>query len=188
MLPPDDAHDDRAGDRAEDSHEDDRYDDDLDDDEDLYDDDVGLGGAPAGRTHAGQPIRDFNAGEPIPDLSRIPQAQWRAALAPVSRKTRLLAAAAAPTLEGARVASIIVGDLMLGDAESRARNAPPPSAPPGATVTPGADRQVGFRLKPDDYERLGRVARLYGVRPSALARLLTVRGVNLALHDERRGR
>jgi hypothetical protein len=68
------------------------------------------------RTHDGLPIRDDNAGEPIRDRSLIPQAQWRAALAPVSRKTRLPAA------------------------------------------------------------------------PAALARLLTVRGVDLALHDERRGR
>jgi hypothetical protein len=85
------------------------------------------------------------------------------------------------------VASELVGELILGDAESRAGHPPPPSAAAGATLARGPARQVGFRLGADDYERLRRVARLYGMRPSALARVLTVRGVGLALHDERRG-
>src|SRR5436309_3148213 len=138
MLPPDDAHDRRAD---EDRFEDDRLEDGLP-----------IVGAVGGLVHNGQPIRDFNRGEPIPDLTRIPQEQWRAALAPVSRHTRLLAAAATPTLDGARVASELVGELMLGDAESRARNAPPPSAPAGAALARGPARQVGFRLSADDYE------------------------------------
>jgi hypothetical protein len=76
---------------------------------------------------------------------------------------------------------------MIDDAESRAFNALPPAVPGGATLAPGPARQVGFRLGPDDYERLQRAARLYAMRPSTLARLLTVRGVNLALHEARRG-
>jgi hypothetical protein len=199
MLPPDDPHDRRADDdrSGEDGFDDPSGEDGFGEDgfededrlgEDGFADDLPIVGALGGQTHNGQPIRGFNRGEPIPDLTRIPQEQWRAALSPVSRHTRLLSAAAPPSLEGARVANELVGDLMLSDAEWRARTAPPPSLPGGAPLARGASRQVGFRLAPEDHERLRRVARMYGMRPSALARVLTVRGVNLALHDERRGR
>jgi hypothetical protein len=81
MLPPDDAHDRRAED---DRFENDRF------EGDGFEDGPPIVGAVGGRGHNGQPIRDFNRGEPIPDLSRIPQEQWRAELAPVSRHARLL--------------------------------------------------------------------------------------------------
>lgn len=46
-------------------------------------------------------------------------------------------------------------------------------------------RQVGIKLRPDDYEALARAARLYGARPTTLARLLVNRGVRAVLEAER---
>jgi hypothetical protein len=41
--------------------------------------------------------------------------------------------------------------------------------------------QVGVRLRPMDFERLGHAAASYGVRPTTLARMLIIRGVNAIL-------
>ncbi|HSJ17031.1 MAG TPA: hypothetical protein VK920_02945 [Solirubrobacterales bacterium] len=46
-------------------------------------------------------------------------------------------------------------------------------------------RQVGIKLRPDDYDALARAARLYGARPTTLARLLVNRGVRAVLDVER---
>jgi hypothetical protein len=43
-------------------------------------------------------------------------------------------------------------------------------------------RQLGLRLRPKHYERLVEAARLYGVRPTTMARMMIVRGTN-AIHD-----
>ena len=40
-----------------------------------------------------------------------------------------------------------------------------------------------FRLGPDDHARLAEAARLYGMRPNVLARVVTVRGVDRALRE-----
>jgi hypothetical protein len=45
-----------------------------------------------------------------------------------------------------------------------------------------ASRQIGVRLRPKQFERLLEAARLYGVRPTTMARMMIVRGTN-ALHD-----
>jgi hypothetical protein len=43
-------------------------------------------------------------------------------------------------------------------------------------------RQLGLRLRPKQFDRLLEVARLYGVRPTTMARMMVVRGIN-AIHD-----
>jgi hypothetical protein len=43
-------------------------------------------------------------------------------------------------------------------------------------------RQLGIRLRPNHWERLLECARLYGVRPTTMARMMIVRGTN-AIHD-----
>jgi hypothetical protein len=43
-------------------------------------------------------------------------------------------------------------------------------------------RQLGLRLRPKHYDRLVDAARLYGVRPTTMARMMIVRGTN-AIHD-----
>jgi hypothetical protein len=43
-------------------------------------------------------------------------------------------------------------------------------------------RQLGIRLRPKHWERLLDCARVYGVRPTTMARMMIVRGTN-AIHD-----
>lgn len=46
--------------------------------------------------------------------------------------------------------------------------------------------QVSVRLRPTDFERLGRAADLYGVRRTTLARMMVIRGVGAILDTELR--
>ena len=46
--------------------------------------------------------------------------------------------------------------------------------------------QVGIRLRPRDFERLHEAAKLYGVRPTTLARMMVIRGVKAILEAELR--
>jgi hypothetical protein len=46
-------------------------------------------------------------------------------------------------------------------------------------------RQVGMRLTPDDYELLAEAAKLHGVAPSTLARILTVAGARALVNPTR---
>jgi hypothetical protein len=45
---------------------------------------------------------------------------------------------------------------------------------------------VNFRLGPQSYDLLARAATLLGCRPAELARVLTMRGVNRMLAEQRR--
>ena len=57
---------------------------------------------------------------------------------------------------------------------------------PGDSPPTGARRQVNFRLGPGEHARLIEAARVFGMRPNVLARVLTVRGVDRALRETRR--
>jgi hypothetical protein len=46
--------------------------------------------------------------------------------------------------------------------------------------------QVGVRLRPRDFERLGEAASLFGVRRTTFARMMIIRGVKAVLDAERR--
>jgi hypothetical protein len=46
--------------------------------------------------------------------------------------------------------------------------------------------QVSIRLRPADFERLGKAADLYGVRRTTLARMMVIRGVTAILDTEMR--
>lgn len=157
------------------------------DDEDAFADDYLLAPkARAPQTHDGIPITGYNRGEPIPDLGRLPQERWREVMRPLGAYTRQLARGSVRTQAEAIAAGILIGDLILQDRPVGVL--PPPSKPPDCPDPPsrGRSRQVSFRLGPDEHERLLEAARAYGMRPAVLARLLTVRGVNRALHDARR--
>ncbi len=136
--------------------------------------------------HDGIPIRGWHGGEPIPDLDRIPQDRWREVLAPLSHSTRQIAKAG--TQSDVVAASILVGELLLddGDARDRAVSAPPPGMPGGVPPARGPGRQVNFRLGADEFARLAETARLFAMRPTTLARVLTVRGVDRALSEHQR--
>jgi predicted HTH domain antitoxin len=47
---------------------------------------------------------------------------------------------------------------------------------------------VNFRLGAEEHDRLATAARLFAMRPSTLARVLTMRGVDRALYEKRRDR
>ena len=51
-----------------------------------------------------------------------------------------------------------------------------------------ASRQLGVRLRPEQFERLLEAARLYGVRPTTLARMMIVRGTKAIQEAETRAR
>lgn len=154
-------------------------------DDGLDDDDLLAAADPEPpRMHKDIPITGYNRGEPIPDLRRLPQARWREALRPLTGFTRQLSAGSAATPAEAQVAFVLLGELSLEDRPASAPRVPGPAAAPPR----GFSRQVNFRLGPEEHARLVEAARLYGLRPSAFARVLTVRGVDAALYEERRGR
>jgi hypothetical protein len=60
----------------------------------------------------------------------------------------------------------------------------PDGAPPEARpVRAGRNRQVSIRLDDEGYEALTKAARIYGVAPSTMARLLVQKGAHLAAKD-----
>ena len=83
----------------------------------------------------------------------------------------------------------LIGELTLEDGDTRARPvaARPPRMPVGDPPPPWSTvrRQVNFRLGDDEHARLLEAARLFGMRPNVLARVLTVRGVDRALIEAR---
>lgn len=139
--------------------------------------------------HDGIPITGYYRGEPIPDLNALPQDDWLEALRPLRPLTRKLATAQVRTAEQARQAGIIRGQLILEDPVPHARDVERalPRMPAGAAPPRGRGPQINFRLGPGEHARLLEAARLFGMRPTSLARLLTVRGVERALYEERRG-
>ena len=158
---------------------------------DAVDDDDALLGPESlpQRMHGNIPIRGYNRGEPIPDLSKVPQERWREVLTPLSAYTRGLAKGTVGSMADAMAVNALVGELIV--------SAPPPSLAAAAPPLPrsvadpparGGRHQVNFRLSADEHARLTQLARAFGMRPGPLARLLTVRGVERALYEERRDR
>ena len=139
------------------------------------------------RRHDGVPIRGYYLGEPVPDLNALPRERWADVLRPLRERTRRYAVAGLRTQEAYVAGQILVSDLTLQDgaARSRARQAAPPRMPGGAPPTKGSQRQVNFRLGPDEHARPRKAAELFGMPPTTLARVLTVRGVDAALYEER---
>lgn len=125
--------------------------------------------------------------EPIPDLSRLPQAQWLDVMRPLSRNDRIRAQNTLPVDRVGRAVAVI-GQLSLeeGAERARARMAPPARLPSADPPPTGARRQVNFRLGPGEHARLVEASRLFGMSPTVLARVLTVRGVDRALREARR--
>ena len=132
-------------------------------------------------------FRSPDDGELIPNLSRMPQERWLDALRPLSRAGRRRAANTVG-MDKIRDATALIGELMVEDDAARARAfaAPPVQLPSGDPPPTGARRQVNFRLGPGEHARLIEAARVFGMRPNVLARVLTVRGVDRALREARR--
>ena len=154
----------------------------------VDDEDALLGPEPQPqRKHGDIPVRGSNRGEPIPDLALLPQERWREVLTPLSPYTRQLAKGTVGSIPDAIAVNALVGDLIVSAPPPGLAAAPPPL--PRSVADPpvrGSRHQVNFRLSADEHARLSRVARAFGMRPGPLARLLTVRGVERALYEERR--
>jgi hypothetical protein len=143
------------------------------------------------------PIRGFFGESPIPDLSRIPREHWVAVMARAHPRT-YSASRAGLDSEAAHAAlrlTVSADDERVRlQREERASPtvfdvAMSPRGVPEIDVrapVPDGWKQVNFRLSGADYAQLQRGARLLGLRPSAAARLLAVRGVQQVLREAER--
>lgn len=134
---------------------------------------------------------DDDGDERVPDLSRIPRERWLEALRPLSRYERIVARDSLTNQAEVSIVLSLIGQLALEDGEARARAiaAPAPRVPLGDPPPIELPRrQVNFRLGDGEHARLLEAARLFGMRPNMLARLLTVRGVDRALTEARSDR
>jgi hypothetical protein len=139
----------------------------------------------------GFPVSGYQYGQPVPVLRLIPKERWREVMAPLGPAARRAAANSADS-EDISVAMALVGELAIADGAGKAAalTSPPPAVPgatPGPHVCRGS-RQINFRLGPTQYERLVQAAAIFRMRPTTLARVLTVSGVDRALYEERRAR
>jgi len=155
-------------------------------DDDEIDEDVIEDEAP--RFHDGIPITGYYRGEPIPDLDALPQDRWLEVLRPLGHWPRIHAIARVSTPERAQAAREVEGQLLFEEGPPRFEDEPAPPLPAGAPPPHGSSHQINFRLGPGEHARLVEAAKLFAMRPTTLARVLTVRGVNRALYEERRDR
>ena len=84
----------------------------------------------------------------------------------------------------------IGGTIVVRSGSERRRDALERAAPPPVPVLPRtlplrrrAVRQINFRVSPSEYHEIHTVASLYGVSPSRIARMLTLRGVRRVASD-----
>jgi hypothetical protein len=145
----------------------------------------------AAEEQAGYPVIEWHLGQPVPDLNAIPQERWREVLTPLTQPVRNAAARRVNSLDAGRQAGILVVTLDLedGDREQEAlRRAGRPHtlpAPAAREALERASRQVNFRISPRQHERLAEAAQRIGAKPGQLARILTMRGVEHMLWEER---
>lgn len=129
---------------------------------------------------------------PIPDLTAIPLEKWKAALRDTHRSVRQKCVTHLPPSEWAEGTKLELELASEGHATQTAverRLAWPDPLPKGDPGRPRRSqprsRQVNFRLDDGLFASLDRAAAALGMRPSALARLLTTRGL-AGLERERR--
>ncbi|MDQ3770006.1 MAG: hypothetical protein M3370_11115 [Actinomycetota bacterium] len=141
---------------------------------------------------AGYPVIEWHQGQPVPNLDEIEQDRWREVLTPLTQPVRNAAARrVGGSLEASRQAGVLAVTLDLEDGareqEARQRAARPHTLPaPAASDAPeSASRQVNFRISPGQHERLAQAAQRIGAKPGQLARILTMRGVEHMLWEER---
>ncbi len=148
--------------------------------------------AAADEEQAGYPVIEWHLGQPVPDLNEIGQERWRDVLTPLTRPVRHVASQRVRGMEPSRQAGMLVVMLDLEDGDRRAdaerAAARPRRLPaPDASQAPGrpVSRQVNFRISPRQHERLAEAAQRIGAKPGQLARILTMRGVEHMLWEER---
>ena len=127
-------------------------------------------------------------GPSVPDLSRIPEERWAEVLLPLTERER--SDAVYNHLLGARIhRAVALRDALPSGfvasvgrdslSEGTAIPAPTPARTPGS-------RQLNLRISPEQYARLEQAAAQLGEKPTVLARLLVVNGVNRIFADHAR--
>jgi len=141
---------------------------------------------------AGHPVAEWLDGQPVPDLNAIAEERWPEVLGPLTHRVRTRAAYIVRHPEPSRRASLLVTTLELeeaGDRHEAERRASRPSRLPSPELprepSRPSSRQVGFRISTTQHERLAEAARRVGAKPGQLARMLTLRGVEHMLWEER---
>jgi len=151
-------------------------------------------------TPARFPIRSHHCGEPIPDLSKIPEERWVEAVTPLSSRGREMAI----DLARPRVDPLAIGTLILElprpraagpDGRIAAMHAGTEMPRPGPLTVGDAvgaaapkrrdSRQVGFRLTDEQYAELEAACAEFDLRPGQLARMLVHNGVRRVLYEAR---
>lgn len=114
----------------------------------------------------------------LPDLNEIPRTEWREALAPLTDRQRRRAVLRVRDAEAQGEGMVLATELWLEEPPRRT-DVPVPELPRAAAVTARDEtRAVSFRLSHDEYARLSSLAKELSLRPTTLARLLVVRGVD----------
>ena len=141
---------------------------------------------------AGYAVAEWLDGQPVPDLNAIAEERWLEILGPLTHRVRKRAAYIVRDPESNRRASLLVTTLELeaaGERHDTERRASRPSRLPIPEVplvaSRPSSRQVNFRISTTQHERLAEAARRVGVKPGQLARMLTLRGVEHMLWEER---
>lgn len=141
---------------------------------------------------AGHAIAEWLDGQPVPDLNRIAEERWPEVLGPLMHRVRKRAANIVRGPERSRRASLLVTTLELeaaGDRHDAERRASRPSRLPTPELllesSRPPSRQINFRISATQHERLAEAARRIGAKPGQLARMLTLRGVEHMLWEER---
>jgi hypothetical protein len=116
-----------------------------------------------------------HGGEPIPDLTAIPQDDWVRLLTPLSAAAREMAI----NLAKPRADPLAIGELIL--------SLPKPGMAPPRPSGPRrrAERQVGFRLTDAQYAELELAASDLEVRPAGLARTFVIEGARRHNYEAR---
>ena len=136
------------------------------------------------------PVRRIYDGEPVPDLARLEPSRWREVLSRISPHARRLAMATA-TGDGVDQAMKLVGWLdVYGPTDHWT---PPVPADAVSSDSQGGSpptrerqrHQLNVRLRENERRTVLQAARVSGLLPSQLARMLVVQGATrLLIHED----
>jgi hypothetical protein len=129
----------------------------------------------------GFPVKGVVAGEPIPDLRRIPRERWPEMLGQLSDRAGRLATSGMTSQEE----MVAAMEAWLAAWKPTKRALPPRLPPAPARRPPRRARQVNVRLYARDAEALADAARLAGATPTELARWFIVSGSRRMVDENR---
>lgn len=139
------------------------------------------------------PICTWHGPHPVPDLNAVPRQRWEEALRDAHPQVRRMCVQHLPPQEWAFATAIeieIAGEARDVGAAVARRLAWPDGLPtvqaPRRPRPRPPGRQVNFRLDDRNSKALDVAAASLGMRPTALARLLTLRGLRGIERERRR--